>query len=290
VTIDLQLINNGGEIDINSAQPTIDSFVSEGGTTDIFGNSTVIVENRAGAAQAFTIDAGDVVLSSSTIGYRVQVISGGTLETLAGAFGPSIVAGNLVMEGTLTMAGDLDVQGTLNQDGGSTAVNGCTLSATTVLLQGTGSFVLNNGTVTVNNNGAVTVRSDFVFAGAGTINAPQFNNAGTLYVGGQNSVGTLALNGAYTQFNTRTIVFDVQDVNEVVSFDQFIVSGTATLAGTITVSAIGDINRADLSGPYQIMSFASLQGGFTTQNGILGQDMLFTLNVTNQGLFLVPTD
>ncbi len=85
----------------------------------------------------------------------------------------------------------------------------------------------------VNNVGSTTVASGAFLRGNGTINGNLFNS-GTVSPG--NSPGTIFVAGNFTQTAGGTLVMEFASD---VSYDQLIVTGTASLAGTLQLDLLG---------------------------------------------------
>ena len=121
-----------------------------------------------------------------------------------------------------------------------------------LLYGGTGGIgagiIVNNGTL------------DFAGSIAGNV-----QNNGTLYVGNSNSVGTLTINGNFVQTSTGTLVFDLGGTAQGQS-DQLSVTGTAALAGALSVNLVG--GYVPITGDsIVVMTFASSSGTFGPVSG-----------------------
>jgi hypothetical protein len=97
------------------------------------------------------------------------------------------------------------------------------------------------------------------FDGLGTVNG-NFKNAGTVFVGGFQLVGKLSINGNFTQVAGANIVFDVAGGTAPL-YDQVFISGTATLAGELSVFGLyGYV--PPVGTVLTLMTFASETGTF----------------------------
>src|SRR5205823_7868182 len=112
-----------------------------------------------------------------------------------------------------------------NRYTGGTTVNGGVLQVDNTTGSGTGS-----GPVTVNSGGKLS--------GSGTI-AGNIIDSGVVAPG--DSPGTLHVGGSYSQNSGGTLQIEIASL---VSFDQLLVSGTATLGGTLDVTLDGYAGRA----------------------------------------------
>jgi hypothetical protein len=159
------------------------------------------------------------VLGTYNITGTTTVGTSGTLEFLANAAiansGPISNAGTVSIGTTTTLA----VAGAYTQTGpfGRTNLNGGTLNATNVMIQG-GSLVA-----------------------SGTINA-NVTNAGVLDLGSPfnpgDTPGILIINGNYVQTTSGTLDIKVGGTTPGTQFDQLQVNGNVTLAGTLSVKVI----------------------------------------------------
>jgi hypothetical protein len=68
----------------------------------------------------------------------------------------------------------------------------------------------------------------------------------------------LTIHGNYTQLAGGTLNSDIQDAAPG-DFDQLLITGAATLAGTINVNVLGTVNSGD---QFVILTFASETGDF----------------------------
>jgi uncharacterized protein with beta-barrel porin domain len=151
------------------------------------------------------------------------------------------------------LGGLLTLNGIIN---GGVAVNG-------------GAFA-NNGTV----NGAVVVNAGGTLGGTGTVGNTTINAGGTLSPG--NSIGTLTINGNLVLSSAAAYVVEVGAVTA----DRTIVTGTASIAGTV---------QAVFSGPLlQRYTILTANGGvigtfaaFTTVNQPAGLAMQLTYDANN---------
>ena len=77
-----------------------------------------------------------------------------------------------------------------------------------------------------------------------------FNNSGAVQV----ITGSLRFDGGYTQVLTGTLHVGIGGIIPVTGFDQFIVTGLATLGGTLNLALVGDY-EPDLGDTFEIMTF-----------------------------------
>jgi hypothetical protein len=101
------------------------------------------------------------------------------------------------------------------------------------------------------------------------------------------SPGQLTISGSYTQTSVGALNVEIGGLTAETEFDRLAISGSATLSGTLNVSLINGFlpNPGD---SFQIMTFASRSGSFTTINGLgLGGGRSFQVNLTGTSLSLV---
>src|SRR5262249_42942547 len=142
----------------------------------------------------------------------INVGSNGGAASSLGVTGSVTASGtvNLNTGCSLGVAGSVGVSGALNMYGGALTAGALTLSG---------------GTLTTNGGG-----------GSGdSISAPLTNNGTVTFAG---TLHTLTLTGDYTQGSAGTLIFRVANG---ATNDVFTISGGATLAGTLTITAIGTL-------------------------------------------------
>jgi hypothetical protein len=216
------------------------SFAVSAGATLNFGSYQFRLGAGSGVSGAVVFSAGSVdVLAGYAVTGTTSVTGANTQVTFLGD--PS--SGAFSNAGTVTVGvgGTLTVSGTYTQTAGTTNLYAATLTAVGVNFQG--------GTV---------------FA-SGTING-NVTNAGQLTLGGPFTPGVLTVNGNYTQAAAGTLVLKVGGP-AVTQFDQLHVSGSATLSGTLAVQLI-DGYLPDIGANFQVLTFASHSGDFTTKQGL----------------------
>ena len=91
-------------------------------------------------------------------------------------------------------------------------------------------------------------------------------NNGTLNVAGTGTPGTLTITGNYTQSSTGSLKIELGGLTAGTQFDQLNISGTASLAGTLNLSLINSFTPS-IGNSFQIITFASKSGTFSTVNG-----------------------
>ena len=165
------------------------------------------------------------------------------------------------------LSGTLAFSGGLTQTAGVTRLNGgnLALSSSALALQG--------GTLT----------------GAGTTTGSANNSGGTVSPG-NNGPGTLTLTGTYTQGAGGTLNIELGGLTPGTQYDRLAVSGAATLNGTLNVSLISHF-FPDLGNTFQVLTYASHTGDFTTKNGLaigMGRQLDTTAGATDYVLVTNP--
>ena len=127
--------------------------------------------------------------------------------------------------------------------------------------------------------GPVTVNSGGKLSGTGTI-AGNVLNRGIVSPG--DSPGTLHLGGNFTQSNDGTLEIEIASL---LSFDQLMVSGTASLDGTLDVILDGYTGHA--GDTFAILTSSGLIGNFGTFDlPELNNGLVFTERVTSNNVIL----
>ena len=243
------LAGSGGALALGSAQLTIDqtgntsyagSIGGTGGLTKLGAGLLQLdgVNSYSGGTllQAGTLRQG---LAGGLVGDSAYTVDGGTLDlnnfdlsmaSLAGS-GGAVALGSAQL--TVNQGGNSSYAGSIGGSGGLTK-----LGAGTLTLGGNSSYSgatqVDGGTLLVNGAllSAVTVGSSAILGGNGNVGATQVDAGGTLAPG--NSIGTLYINGNLS-FNNASI-YQVE-VDPAGNTDLLVVSGQASLAGTVQVLA-----------------------------------------------------
>jgi hypothetical protein len=194
-------------------------------------------------------DGGGTVnnLSGATFTIQnAQTLGSGTFNNSGTLLKTSIGETNVSVFATFNNTGTIDVQaGTLNvasdlvQNAGTTIVE----SGTTLQVGAFGrSLKLNGGTLT----------------GTGMI-VGDVNNAATVRPGGASSAGTLSMTGNYTQTAAGNLVINVGGFTPGSSLSQLAVSGSATLAGVLSLNSVSGFT-ASLGNSFTVLTYASASG------------------------------
>jgi hypothetical protein len=249
----------------NAAGATIQTTGTVAGTAAL--NAPLVNQGTLTVSEA--LDINGTVTNSGTVSVKtgdLTVNGTGTSPvftntgklTVSALQGLSVSGGDLTNSGTVTLASfaTVNVSGGYTQTGGTTKVAG--------------------GIVTVGTQVDV---AGGTLSGPGTING-NLLNAAKVAVGATNAPGTLTVTGAYTQTSAGTLTVQVGGTTAGSGFDQLVVSGGATLGGTLTVTLIkGFVPTSGETFPG--VTFASATGAFTTVNGTGASKFTVQDNPTN---------
>jgi len=186
----------------------------------------------------------------------------------AGSFTKSAGTGTTEVDVPFNNTGSASVSsGTLSlaaggsNTGSMTVAAGATLSAAGYIQSG-GSTSLNSGTLT---GGPFNINSG-ILSGSGTVNA-NLSNGGQVIPGGTGSAGLLIINGNYTQTASGALNVELGGTTAGSQYARVTVSGTASLGGTLNVIVVNNFHPA-VGNTFQILTFGSSSGNFTTYNGL----------------------
>jgi len=113
--------------------------------------------------------------------------------------------------------------------------------------------------------------------GSGRINANVINS-GVVHVGGPSATGTLMISGNYTQDVSGLLRVEIGGGNPGSQFDVMMVTGQASLDGTLTAELINGFNPPAGS-TYTFLTVATRLGDFTNKN--LPEDIGIIYNPTD---------
>jgi hypothetical protein len=196
---------------------------------------------------------GSTINNSGIFNVQTDAVSGN------GGAGAGVIFNN---SGTFTKSGTTGTtafQGNVFNNSGTVNVLSGTLSFDSNYTQTAGTTVVAAG-ATLASSGTVNIKAG-TLTGLGTVSA-DVSNAGTLGTG--TSTGTLTITRTFTQTAGGTLNIKIGGSNQ---FDTIAVGGAATLGGTLNVSLINNFTpTAGLA--FKILTFASVSGGFATENGL----------------------
>jgi hypothetical protein len=300
-------IDRGITIDVGAAYSIVEA---DGSTIENLGT---IEDNTAASTlnvYGITFDTGE--LCNGIANYSAGTLTGGTWEIGNGAIG------NIFGFDLTTNAANLSVSGANTQvldsvfEVGNNALAGLKTNTATgsftvgagynftapgafrnsgvVNIQagasfstGSGNFGQSAGTTTV--DGTLTAANVLISGGSlsgnGMITSNLINAA---LVSPGDSAGTLTIQGNYVQ--TAAGSLDI-NLGRHPTDGRLAISGTATLAGALDVSLIGDFTPAP-GAWFTILTFATRSGDFSTENGLtLSKNKFFVPSYRNNDLTLV---
>ncbi len=261
-------LNNGSNVTFNTASavqtPRIiitgdldgtSAVTLTGPTTSIWQGGTI------GGTGPFTIGSGATLSVESATGILDgrTITNNGTLSVTrsiaAGLGGGSIINTSgfrAQPTANITIGPAFTNQGLAQFQAFDTAFNGgyTQTAGSTQLIGGTFSSPL-----TVNIDGGTVT-------GNGTISA-NVSNDGTFAPGA--SAGTITIAGNFTQSNTGVINSEIGGTAPGTGYDQLVVTGAATLDGTMNVTFINAFTPADAN-VFDLVTWASHTGAFATVN------------------------
>jgi hypothetical protein len=271
---------SGGTLTMSDATLTTTDILDVGSAATVY--ATGLIDSEVVTAGTWTLGDGFGSPASLLVDDEFTQTAG-TLGSLSGSFAVAEdfthSGGSLgVGEGILSVAGDF------TQSGGGTSVAGNTPAG---VLEVAGSFTQSGGTFTVvqfallDVGGSVTlsggqlslddlgslqfgaglfIQSGGRLSGSDNLTGNVFNS-GILDVGCNGTIGNIYVTGNYTQTATGVLHFEVAN-DELLG--QLHVSGTATLAGTLEVTAPG----GSPSSPFGVtlMTYGSRSGTFDSYN------------------------
>ena len=240
-----------GSLDIQSGELGGTAAFSIGSGASLWQGGTI------SGTSAFTIGAAATLAITNTPALDGRTITNNGAITLSGA---SIVngttSGAIVNNGTFTRSGS----GNSTLDPAFTNSNFAELQSGTTTFAGgytqlAGTTKLNGGDL----SSPLTIDIDAgTLDGNGTITG-NVVNAGTVAPG--LSPGTITINGNYTQASSGTLAAQLAGTG---SYDQLIVSGTATLDGTLDVTLLSFTPPAGAI--FDVLQYATRSGAFATIN------------------------
>ncbi len=265
-----QSVENDGTLQVGAGHSlTIDqgTFLSFAGGTLLEGTYLIAGTLRFPDA-VITTNAAAVELD----GPAATIINQTNADALANL---TVNVGDLSLQNhTLTFAGDLTNGGTIEVGSGG-AIN-----LAGAYTQEDGAIVLADGSTLTAPGG--TLIAGGLLSGTGTING-NVTNAAAITVGGDGAIGVLTINGDYTQTADGNLTVKIGGPSAGSDYDQLVVSGTATLDGTLTVVLVNGFvpGTGDAFTP---LAFGAVDGAFAS---LAGDGGLFTPNYDSNDLTLV---
>ncbi len=220
-----------------------------------------------------TIYLGDKIYLTNSLGGIIRILTDLVIRIFSGSgtFQNSGTFSRPSGSGVAELEPGIDFQntGTLAVGSGTLKINELTNSGTVTIdnstlqagdaitpyLQTAGTTSLSNGNLVLGSS--LNLQAG-VLTGNGSISG-NVQNAGTIRPGGVGGIGTLSISGNYTQTAVGVMALDLA----VGGFDQVQVTGTATLAGTLRVTALAGFNP-NVGDGFQVFLFGARVGDFST--------------------------
>jgi fibronectin-binding autotransporter adhesin len=221
-----------GTLNITGGAVAVSGGISIANRTSSSGTATGVLNVTGGLLAV----GGDIIESGNGNAATTLILDGGVLDVSGFAIGTSPVINTLhFRSGTLQNVGQINngaavsktTAGTLTIAGTNTYAGATTVSDGTLVVTGS----LADGPAPVD----VTVNNAAVLAGSGTIaGAVTLNNTATLApgVGGVEDLAT----GSLTLAATTNLAIEIDGSAPVTGHDQVVVTGNASLGGTLSVS------------------------------------------------------
>jgi fibronectin-binding autotransporter adhesin len=244
--------------DINTTVEVLDAgtVVHLDGTTTWSSGVWSIGGTRFGGPNGGTVEnAGTFTISGDVTANNA---GGGQIHNLGGA-----TLQRTTSEGTATLNTPVDNDGQLLIASGTLATPGGTTSSGSIVIQD--SRVLDAGLnqVLLEAGGSLGGASDAA-APHPTVEGTLNNQAGTVGPGG--SAGILSVDGSYTQGSGGTLATEIAGTTAGTQFDQLLVTGSATLDGTLAIQNQSGFTPA-LTDTFEVVSAGSLSGEFAQLTG-----------------------
>ncbi len=241
-------LNNLGTMTVGAGTSTL------GGTVfDMNGGTLTLTGTLDKSGGAFNWNVGTLT------GSGALTLSGGATTVMSGPGarvldGPTLTTNNLTLGG-----GSLTVKsGTLNASGTTSVAGGALLSLQGGAVNAAGGTVDCGGVVEVMGGaltvGTLNVQSGGLLRGTGTVTGNVINGAGTVSPGA--SPGILTIAGNYVQGAGGTLAIELGGTTPG-TYDQLMVTGNATLGGSVTIALSGGFVPVDGD------SFSVVQAGGT---------------------------
>jgi len=218
-TLSGQLNGSGGFTKTGSGTLTLSGSNSgsfNGGTT-VSGGGTLSVanDNNLGSGILGINNSTFGITGATTIDNSIALTNGATISNTAAATLSGAISGS----GSLTKAGNgqLSLTG-MSNFGGSTTVSAGTLAV--------------NGAL--NGTSAVSVSSGATLRGSGSVTNLVISSGGTLSPG--NATGVFTVNGNLQMNSGSTLAVEINGATAGTGYDQVVVNGIVSLAGTLVVN------------------------------------------------------
>jgi fibronectin-binding autotransporter adhesin len=192
--------------------------------------------------------------------------------------------------GTLSLGGDrvLTTGSTAFTNSGTVKVS----SGSGLTVGGGNSFTQSAGTTTV--DGTLTASNGITITGGTILGMGKLNSnvsvggsgtAPTMNVGDSGKAGLLAITGNYTQLATATMNSFIGGATVGTQYSQLQVSGSASLAGTLTVTLASGFTPT-IGSTFTVMTAGSISGTFSDSTIAISSSEHFNVSYTSTGVVL----
>ncbi|HYC57790.1 MAG TPA: hypothetical protein VEL28_22885 [Candidatus Binatia bacterium] len=242
-----------------------------GGSVGATGGAELVLTNSGGLLDGVTMDA-PLNMTATSANVRVQndLVLNDT-ATMSSAANMRFQGGQQTLEG----AGEIVFQGASNKSVTVDSGGKLTIAESMTIRGGQGTvgsagMLEIHGTIDSTDGNEITITSTQGWDNQGTLRASAGNlrttgtgshSAGTIEIAAGR---TLAAAGGFTHGAASTLTLHIASA---ASFGKVTVTGAANLAGTLTID-LADAFDPPLGTMFQIMTFGSRVGDFTTVNGL----------------------
>ena len=264
------------------------------GASQVLVTNGVTMSGNTAAGQGLTVTSGTISAGTFTNAGTItlaETTSGGGLSVGAGTLtNTGTISANgtqltdidgghtFVNSGALLVNTNVEIRGMpnnftcpavcLNNQGGDVEIAaGKTLDVHNDFLQSAGTTILGGAGATLSTFTKVDLQGG-TLSGLGTVQGP-LNNGGTVSPGPAGGPGTLTVNGAYSQSSGGTLTTRVSSS----ASDRLTVNGTASLAGTLSISTTG--SPPAVGQTFIALSDTSQIGTFGTIGGSSSYDVVY---------------
>jgi hypothetical protein len=266
-----QVVNQGILSAQNGHAPVLAARLSNTGEVRVGNGTTLTVSAPVAQFATSTLSAGTWKVLSGTLALtdpgaaNITTIGSAASVTLGGTFSKlGTLADN---QGTLTLFSDFDAAGPFTNSGNiqlSALGSPTTLYVPGVYTQTGGSTNLGYSFAagTLYAGGGISLAGG-TLGGSGTVQGNMFNTGGTVAPG--DPVVT-NIQGNYTQGSGGTLAIEAQGTDpNVPDFDQLVVTGSANLAGTLTVTLLNGFIPSRTDSLAFLTAAGGISGDFATK-------------------------